>query len=58
MAALSRLGKQIEELIRTLNSAGALFALIVANHETLNMDEVREYFRLFDKELLLQELIG
>jgi hypothetical protein len=28
------------------------------NRETLDMDEVREYFRLFGKEQLLQELMG
>lgn len=31
-------------------------SLIAANRETLDMQEVREYFRLFGKEPLLQEL--
>ena len=29
-----------------------------ANREALDMEEVREYFRLFGKEQLLQELMG
>lgn len=33
-------------------------ALIAANREALDMGEVREYFRLFGKEALLQELMG
>jgi hypothetical protein len=33
-------------------------ALLRANRDTLNMGEVREYFRLFDREALLDELIG
>jgi len=33
-------------------------ALITANREALDMGEVREYFRLFGKEELLQELMG
>jgi hypothetical protein len=32
-------------------------ALIAANSEVLDMQEVREYFRLFGREQLLQELI-
>lgn len=32
-------------------------ALLRANRETLNMTEVREYFRLFDREPQLDELI-
>lgn len=32
-------------------------ALLAANRQTLDMDEVREYFRLFDKESLLEELL-
>ena len=33
-------------------------ALLRANRETLNMIEVREYFRLFDRESQLDELIS
>ena len=33
-------------------------ALIRANRSTLNMDEVREFFRLFDREPLLEELLN
>jgi hypothetical protein len=33
-------------------------ALLRANHETLNMEEVREYFRLFEREPLLDELLN
>jgi hypothetical protein len=33
-------------------------ALLRANRGTLNMDEIREYFRLFDREPLLDELIA
>lgn len=32
-------------------------ALIASNRQTLNMDEVREYFRLFGREALLDELL-
>ena len=32
-------------------------ALLRTNKSSLNMDEVREYFRLFDKEALLKELL-
>ena len=33
-------------------------ALIRANRGTLNMTEVREYFRLFDREPLLEEILS
>jgi hypothetical protein len=33
-------------------------ALIRSNRATLDMEEVRQYFRLFDRERLLDELIG
>jgi hypothetical protein len=33
-------------------------ALLRANHATLNLDEVREYFRLFGREPLLEELLN
>ena len=33
-------------------------ALLRANRSTLNMDEVREYFRLFEREPLLAELLN
>ncbi len=33
-------------------------ALIRANRSTLNMDEVQTYFRLFDHEALLQEILN
>ena len=32
-------------------------ALLRANRSQLDMNEVREYFRLFDKEYLLDELL-
>jgi hypothetical protein len=32
-------------------------ALIVANRHALKMDEVREYFRLFNREALLEEIL-
>jgi hypothetical protein len=32
-------------------------ALIRANRDTLNLDEVREYFKLFEREALLDELL-
>jgi hypothetical protein len=32
-------------------------ALIAANREALKMDEVREYFRLFNREALLEEIL-
>jgi hypothetical protein len=33
-------------------------ALLRANRETLNLSEVREYFRLFDRESLLDDLLN
>jgi hypothetical protein len=33
-------------------------ALLRANRETLNLNEVREYFRLFDREHLLDDLLN
>lgn len=33
-------------------------ALLRANLDSLNIDEIREYFRLFQRESLLDELIG
>lgn len=33
-------------------------ALVRANRSTLNLAEVREYFRLFDREPLLQEILS
>jgi hypothetical protein len=33
-------------------------ALVRANQSTLNMDQVREYFRLFDREPLLEEILS
>ena len=32
-------------------------ALIAANRQALKMDEVREYFRLFNREALLEEIL-
>ena len=32
-------------------------ALIAANRQALNMEEVREYFRLFNLEALLEEIL-
>ena len=32
-------------------------ALIAANRQALNMEEVREYFRLFNREALLEEIL-
>jgi predicted nucleotidyltransferase len=32
-------------------------ALVAANRQALKMDEVREYFRLFDREALLEEIL-
>jgi predicted nucleotidyltransferase len=32
-------------------------ALIAANRQALKMDEVREYFKLFDREALLEEIL-
>ena len=32
-------------------------ALIAANRQELKMDEVREYFRLFNREALLEEIL-
>ena len=32
-------------------------ALVAANRQVLKMDEVREYFRLFDREALLEEIL-
>lgn len=32
-------------------------ALLRANRATINMDEVREYFRLFDRDALLDEIL-
>jgi hypothetical protein len=73
MASVSRLGRQIEEAIATLNAMDARFALIGglalashkviratlrANRASLKMDEVREYFRLFEREPLLEELLN
>jgi hypothetical protein len=108
-SASSRLGKQLAEVIATLNSVGARFALIAglalapykviratqdvhllisaegliafklqgfvnnprrtqdledirslirANRNTLNMQQVREYFRLFSREPLLEEILS
>ena len=32
-------------------------ALIAANRQVLKMDEVRDYFRLFNREALLEEIL-
>jgi hypothetical protein len=32
-------------------------ALVAANRQALKMDEVREYFRLFNREGLLEEIL-
>ena len=32
-------------------------ALIAANRQALKMNEVREYFRLFNREALLEEIL-
>jgi hypothetical protein len=32
-------------------------ALIAANRQALKMDEVRDYFRLFNREALLEEIL-
>jgi hypothetical protein len=99
MASVSRLGRQIELLVATLDGIGVTYALIGglalashkvirsaegligfklqaivndprrtqdledirallrANRTTLDMAEVHEYFRLFDREPLLQEIL-
>ncbi len=81
MAAASRLGRQLEEVIASLSKVDARFALIgglalashkviratqdledikaliAANRQALKMDEVREYFRLFDRQALLEEIL-
>jgi len=81
VAAASRLGRQLEEVIASLSKVDARSAwigglalashkviratqdlediktLIAANRQTLKMDEVREYFRLFNREALLDEIL-
>lgn len=81
MAAASRLGRQLEEVIASLSKLDARFALIgglalashkviratqdledikaliAANRQALKMDKVLEYFRLFDREALLEEIL-
>jgi hypothetical protein len=82
VAAASRLGRQLEEVIASLSKVDARFALIgglalashkvirattqdledikaliAANRQALKMDEVREYFRLFNREALLEEIL-
>jgi len=32
-------------------------ALVAANRQALKMDEIREYFRLFNREALLEEIL-
>ena len=32
-------------------------ALLRANHSALNMEEIRQYFRLFEREAILDELV-
>ena len=65
MTPMSRLGRQIAEVTAALNSIGVQFALIgglaLASHrvvrDTLDMAEIREYFRLFERESLLDEIL-
>jgi hypothetical protein len=82
VAAASRLGRQLEEVIASLSKVGARFALIgglalashkvirattqdmedikaltAANRQALKMDEVRDYFRLFNREAMLEEIL-
>jgi len=78
VAAASRLGRQLEEVIASLGRVDVRFALIgglalashkviratqdledikaliAANRQAVNMDEVREYFRLFNREAMLE----
>jgi hypothetical protein len=65
----SRLGRQLQELIASLDRIGAESALIGglamaphnvvrANRDTVRLGEVREYFKLFEREVLLDEILA
>lgn len=63
MAAISRLGKQIEEIIASLNKAGARFALIgglaLAPHKVIRATQDIDLLTDFDKaEAIDRELIA
>ena len=49
MPPVSRLGRQIAEVTSALSTIGARYAL--------NLEQVRGYFRLFEREMLLDELL-
>jgi len=53
----SRLGRQIAEVTAALNAIGARFALIGGLALASHKQELRTYFRLFERESLLDELM-
>lgn len=69
VAPVSRLGRQIAEVTAALRGIGAQFALIgglaLASHNVVRgtqdvdllVDAVREYFQLFNRMELLDELL-
>jgi hypothetical protein len=55
------IGLKLQALVndpRRTQDLADIRALIRANRATLNMAEVREFFRLFDREALLEELLN
>ncbi|MHB8425882.1 MAG: hypothetical protein ACYDB9_12170 [Gammaproteobacteria bacterium] len=54
------IGFKLQALVndpRRIQDMADIRALLHANRATLNMEEVREYFRLFDREPLLDEIL-
>ena len=65
MAPASRLGRQLQGLVndprrtQDLEDIRALIrALIRANRQSVNIGELRDYFGLFDREALLDEILA
>lgn len=73
MAPLSRLGRQIQEVLaglvafkpqglvndpRRTQDLEDIRALLRANRDTVDMVELRGYFRLFDREALLDDIMA
>jgi len=61
MAPASRLGRQLQGLVndpRRTQDLEDIRALIRANRQSVNIGELRDYFGLFDREALLDEILA
>lgn len=62
MPPASRLGQQQAQLLannpRRTQDLADIRALLQANRDRLDFNEVREYFRLFDRDALLDDLLS